>query len=191
MRTQGGAWHLTGFCLQMLLRGSIFCLSLQLRRFWQAAHLPSGPGGWAEMGAWKAALKGGFSQLLGCEPLDHLILERKERKECFAGFGHTPYVVTCERKQQPTHFNTCMPLETFMTLWPKPWYWVSEASVYFCSSGKNWKDRVSWSCQWERARPTKSRMHKKLVVSSEEPELLSSSCAFLISSTNTVNQHLL
>lgn len=51
------------------------------------------------MGAWKAALKGGFSQLLGCEPLDHLNLERKERKECFAGFGHTPYVVTSERKQ--------------------------------------------------------------------------------------------
>lgn len=152
---------------------------------------PQGLGAGQKWGLGRQLWRGGFSQLLGCEPLDHLILERKERKECFAGFGHTPYVVTCERKQQPTHFNTCMPLETFMTLWPKPWYWVSEASVYFCSSGKNWKDRVSWSCQWERARPTKSRMHKKLLVSSEEPELLSSSCAFLISSTNTVNQHIL
>lgn len=62
----------------------------------------------------KGSFEAGLSRLLGCEPLNCLILERKERKECFADFGHTPYVVTCERKQQPIHFNTCMPLESYL-----------------------------------------------------------------------------
>lgn len=151
-----------------------------------------GLGGWVEMGAWKAALKRGLSQLLGCEPLDYLILERKERKECFADSGHTPYVVTCERKQQPIHFNTHMPLESYLYdqnhgIGSQKLQCTSAAIRRSCSSGKNWKDRVSWSCRWGRAWPTESRTHEKLLVSSEESELLSSSRVFfLVSSTNTV-----
>lgn len=42
IRTHGGAWYLMGCCLHVLLRVSIFCLSLQLGRFWQPALLPRG-----------------------------------------------------------------------------------------------------------------------------------------------------
>lgn len=74
---------------------------------------PRGSGGWVGRGSWKAALKWGLGQLLGSQPPECLVWGREERKLRFAEFGHAPSIATCERRQQPTHFNTRMPLERY------------------------------------------------------------------------------
>lgn len=168
IRSHGGAWHLTGFCLQILLRVSIFCLSLQLGRFWQPALLPTGSWGCVGMGTWKAAVKQGkLSFSFQGLSLWTIWFWEGKRKNDTPLTSDTLLILWPgkERSGQLILKPVCHCKDTLMTgtvlqgLLSLRLLYTSAAFKRSCSAGEDWRERVSGPIHgvaWGEQDPVKS-----------------------------------